>query len=716
MPRRKRRANRNGTGRVSRLRLILVTALAVLLALAVAATFAARMGRTLGGRRNAPSRSGSSSGGRVASRAAAIAPAAFAACILVLPIAVVAGLCPGSVALTASGEPSAAARTLRAAQTTETPEPATGGPPQASHKSTLPAMLAMITRRWESAQRLLEAIKLNGTTVTLHHFDGHTAEGVSDSEAAADALDSSPHLLNAHLYNGLGFVEEGRFGGALEFDGMDDYAELGGAGSLPGDGTFQDLEMRDAVTVQAWVNPSEARLGRYVIMSNENAANYALSLVGAEHGSPRLMFTVYATNDPDFPRNYDVGPAPGGPSYDWYWAVSSAPVPPGRWTHVAASFEKGASDGRYLKVFVDGLEVTDTRYSRQPPGDDYFIVPGSAVPAGDPPEFVWPLPGRITNGFGPDHPLGIDIAAIPLHPVVATASGKVLYAGGDPCFSYGLYVVLDHGGGTMSIYAHLSSLGVSEGEQVAQGAIIGFAGDSGYALGTHLHFEIRRGGLPVNPLGLLRSPGGTAYLPKPSNDSADDLTRSQRFVLGARPGWWDGASWRGVGSLFEGRIDEVKVSKVALRGFDLTQPPGLWDDPDVPPAPLAAPTMSFISWPCEERISARTATPSPTPSVTPTPSKSLVLTPSAAATTTPAPSATPVSTTSPAPTPAVPQATPAQASSPTPTATLNPTPIPTSSPTPAPTSTTTPQPVATSTPTPEVTSTPTPPPSATPAP
>jgi len=608
------RANRYGAGRLSRPHLISLTALAVLLALLASVALTRSKGAALRSERKRmrrahkrarttmPSRLATTHKSQLATHAAGVVLAACAACMLALALSIVAKHSGPSLAQTAPAATFTSTPTVTSSQPTETPEPPAGGTVQSQRKPTLVAVLALIARHRETAEHLLDVARLNATTVTLHHFDSPIPSGASEPEAASDAPDSSPYFLNAHLYNGLSFVEEGRFGKALQLDGVDDYAELASANSPLGDDSFRQLEMRDAVTVQAWVNPSADRLRRYVIMSNENASNYALSLVSTKPGDARLMFTVYATNDRDLLPNHGTAPAQGGPSYDWYWAVSSAPVPSGRWTHVAASFERGAIDGRYLKVFVNGLDVTDASYSRQPPADDYFITPGSAVSARDLPEFVWPLHDRVTSAFGPAHPSGIDIAARPLQPVVTTAPGKVLYAGDDPSFSYGLYVIIDHGGGTTSLYAHLASLGVTAGEEVTQGAIIGFAGDTGYTFGPHLHFEIRQSGRPVNPLSLLPPPGDTSYPPKPSTGpaqgsepSADDLSTSQGFVVGARPGWWDGASWRGVGSLFKGRIDELKVSRIALQEFDLTRQPTLDDSPKVPPAPLPPPLTSPLS-------------------------------------------------------------------------------------------------------------------------
>jgi murein DD-endopeptidase MepM/ murein hydrolase activator NlpD len=64
-------------------------------------------------------------------------------------------------------------------------------------------------------------------------------------------------------------------------------------------------------------------------------------------------------------------------------------------------------------------------------------------------------------------------------------------------------VVIDHGDGFQTLYAHLSSIAVSQGQRVAQGQLIGYGGSTGYSTGTHLHFEVHRNGSIVNPLNYL---------------------------------------------------------------------------------------------------------------------------------------------------------------------------------------------------------------------
>jgi len=79
----------------------------------------------------------------------------------------------------------------------------------------------------------------------------------------------------------------------------------------------------------------------------------------------------------------------------------------------------------------------------------------------------------------------------------------VTFAGGDPCCSYGYYVIVDHGNGFTTLYAHFSSIRVTQGQKVAQGDVLGLGGRTGFATGNHLHFEVRRNGGIVNPLNYL---------------------------------------------------------------------------------------------------------------------------------------------------------------------------------------------------------------------
>ncbi len=94
---------------------------------------------------------------------------------------------------------------------------------------------------------------------------------------------------------------------------------------------------------------------------------------------------------------------------------------------------------------------------------------------------------------------GADIGAPLGQAVFAAADGTVLSAGTRG--GYGTTVLLDHGGGMTSVYAHLSALAVRAGERVEQGDAVGLVGSTGNSTGPHLHFEVRVNGLPRDPLG-----------------------------------------------------------------------------------------------------------------------------------------------------------------------------------------------------------------------
>lgn len=98
---------------------------------------------------------------------------------------------------------------------------------------------------------------------------------------------------------------------------------------------------------------------------------------------------------------------------------------------------------------------------------------------------------------------GVDMAAPAGTPIHAAAAGVVTVAW-DPR-GYGLYLLVQHGGGISTLYGHLESASVVSGATVAAGAEIGRVGSTGLSTGPHLHFEIRRNGRPVDPVPLLPS-------------------------------------------------------------------------------------------------------------------------------------------------------------------------------------------------------------------
>lgn len=116
--------------------------------------------------------------------------------------------------------------------------------------------------------------------------------------------------------------------------------------------------------------------------------------------------------------------------------------------------------------------------------------------------FIWPTSGGITQYYVWYHQ-ALDIANPGSPPVLAADSGTVVYAG---CLNwgYGCHVIIDHGNGYQSLYAHLSSYAPNIGDSVSQGSQIGVMGSTGRSTGAHLHFEIRSGGVILNPLNFLK--------------------------------------------------------------------------------------------------------------------------------------------------------------------------------------------------------------------
>ncbi len=124
---------------------------------------------------------------------------------------------------------------------------------------------------------------------------------------------------------------------------------------------------------------------------------------------------------------------------------------------------------------------------------------GSVVASGS---FVWPTQGTITQNYAWYHP-GLDIANRAVPNVLATDAGVITYAN---CINwgYGCHVQIDHGNGYKTLYAHFSQIYVAVGQRVNRGNAIGKMGSTGRSTGPHLHFEVSKDGIKLNPLTVLR--------------------------------------------------------------------------------------------------------------------------------------------------------------------------------------------------------------------
>ena len=165
----------------------------------------------------------------------------------------------------------------------------------------------------------------------------------------------------------------------------------------------------------------------------------------------------------------------------------------------AAELERSARALQSLLVRLEQKRRNETsRGAPEPYSGDFAKGQGS---------LDWPVRGTLVGRFGPEtHPRfgttinnnGVDIAATIGTPVRAVAKARVEYTSEDYA-SYGPIVILNHGDGYFTLYAHLSEILVTVGQEIPAGQIIGRVGDTGSLKGPELHFEVRKGGTALNP-------------------------------------------------------------------------------------------------------------------------------------------------------------------------------------------------------------------------
>jgi lipoprotein NlpD len=119
--------------------------------------------------------------------------------------------------------------------------------------------------------------------------------------------------------------------------------------------------------------------------------------------------------------------------------------------------------------------------------------------------FIWPVVGIVTDRFGKTEKRkhdGIDIAAPPGTPIMAADGGKVVYSD-NKMKGYGNLIIIEHPNHCFTVYGHNEENLVKEEVPVKRGDIIARVGKTGNAIGSHLHFEVREGSIPLNPLQFL---------------------------------------------------------------------------------------------------------------------------------------------------------------------------------------------------------------------
>lgn len=154
-------------------------------------------------------------------------------------------------------------------------------------------------------------------------------------------------------------------------------------------------------------------------------------------------------------------------------------------------------DGQPPEVAAPPKPRIQPQYIAQGPSSPTFSAPGGG-------NFVWPTVSQgISQYFAWYHP-GLDLPNRNAPPVVASDGGTVIVAGWPDNYGYGNRVVIDHGNGYQTLYAHLSNVYVSSGQKVSRGQSVGQMGTTGRSTGVHLHFEIRFKGIAINPLAILK--------------------------------------------------------------------------------------------------------------------------------------------------------------------------------------------------------------------
>lgn len=151
-------------------------------------------------------------------------------------------------------------------------------------------------------------------------------------------------------------------------------------------------------------------------------------------------------------------------------------------------------------VVPDGVMPTEVPWSAVARVRQITPDAGTIVASG---QFVWPTGGAVTQSFSWYHP-GIDVANSAAPNVLAADSGTVIVAGWLDNTGYGNRVIIDHGNGYHTLYAHLSQIYVISGQTVRRGDTIGRMGTSGRSTGVHLHFEVAINGARLDPLSVLR--------------------------------------------------------------------------------------------------------------------------------------------------------------------------------------------------------------------
>ncbi len=198
------------------------------------------------------------------------------------------------------------------------------------------------------------------------------------------------------------------------------------------------------------------------------------------------------------------GSNPSSAAYDYY-AANSTPQSFGNIGPLAYErpHEQASSKRGLLERTADNIAVLKNIV---PERSDTLDLLGEYADRAKAKPAIWPARGRITSGYGMraipygsgyQFHTGVDIIGSRNSPIWASADGRITFSGYRG--SLGNLLIIDHGYGYKTYYAHLSSFAVTVGDEVKRGETIGYMGASGRTTGVHLHYEVHQEGSPVNP-------------------------------------------------------------------------------------------------------------------------------------------------------------------------------------------------------------------------
>jgi murein DD-endopeptidase MepM/ murein hydrolase activator NlpD len=229
-----------------------------------------------------------------------------------------------------------------------------------------------------------------------------------------------------------------------------------------------------------------AQLRSQILLVQEKVAHISATLDRVERFDAKLRTAVTQLQDPE--RNLAIGPV-GNPESD---SAIPGPAP-------AAEGKLSALPGRIASLESEASRQEQSLRELQEYFDDQRSLLAS-TPS------LWPTRGWVTSDFGTRMDpysaerkmhQGIDIATPLGQPIYSPSDGTVVFAGTEG--AYGKVLVVDHGYGVKTRYAHLSEIQVRLGDRIARGDKIGKVGNTGRSTGPHLHYEVRVNGIPDNP-------------------------------------------------------------------------------------------------------------------------------------------------------------------------------------------------------------------------